>query len=141
MPLPPARFFGGQYLNGGIALPIVLADAGSATLPLRDACSGFNTLNLLVTITNIVAGNTFKVILETIDPETGAAIPSALGSVTMISQTTNNSFAASLYLPAYYTGLTGLILPFYVNDLKLTNTGGNAGNMNVTALKVWLSNA
>jgi hypothetical protein len=140
--LPSARFFSGPALQGS-ALPIPLANAGTRQLPnvgVLDA-AGFNTLSLFVTIANMVAGNTYKIVLSVVDPETGLALAANKGDQTLISQTANNSYATTLYLPTLYAGLTTAVMPFYFLILTLSNTGGNVGTMNTTALKLWLSNA
>lgn len=122
-----------------LVLPIGLANA--ATTSGKFDASGFNTLSIFVTIADMVAGNTFKAILSVLDPETGAALAGNKGDDTLISQTASASYAVSLYLPTYYSTLSGLVMPFYLMLLTLSNTGGNAGTMHVNALKIWLSNA
>jgi hypothetical protein len=131
----PASKLGGVF----VVLPVPLADA--ATASGRFDASGYNTLSFFVTIADMVALNTFKAVLSVVDPETGLALASNKGDVTLVSQTASASYATSLYLPSYYATLTGLVLPFGVMLLTLSNTGGHAGTMHVTALKMWLSNA
>lgn len=152
--VPPAVFIGStidaQYLNN--ATPIPLANAATLTLPrIQNGefafqsqvldISGFNTLSLFVTIADIVAGNTFAVTLATVDPQTGAALAGGLGDLALISETTNGSYATTVYLPAFYAAIVDDVLPFYQVFLVLSNTGGNAGTMHVTAFRLWLTNA
>lgn len=139
--LPPVWFKGTELLSG--STQINLANGASSVMPFLGVLdlSGYNTLSLFVTITSLVAGNTFKTILSAVDPSTGAAVAGNLGDVTLLSKTASGSYAASLYLPTYYSTLTGLILPFYQGLLTVSNTGGNVGTMHVTAIKLWLSYA
>jgi hypothetical protein len=146
---PLATFVSGRTLQNNNPLPIAIPDGGSVVLPRRDISlayntlilAGYNTCALVVTIADMVAGNTFKATLNTVDPETGDVLVGGLGDLELISETANGSYAGQVYLPAYYATITGLVLPFDLGLLTLSNTGGHAGNMHVTAVKLWLTYA
>lgn len=143
-PLPPVLFITGNQLNGTApGTAITFTDGQTRTLggtkPVN--ISGYNTLSVFITLLNMVAGNTFTVTMSVVDPSTGAAVASGLGDLELVSETTDDDYATTVYLPAYYATLTGLILPFHLALFTLSNTGGNAGVMSVTALKFWLTNA
>jgi len=140
--LPTVVFVSLRYLS--ISDPLVVAATTTAVLPdpsvgrgsIIDA-SGFNTLSVLATVSGVT--DTLKVIVSAVDPETGAQVVGNLADATIIDTSTDGSFAGTLYLPAYYAGLSGLIMPFDQLQLNLVNTGGS--DVTVTALKGWLTNA
>lgn len=136
--LPPVTFISGAQFE---AFPLAIANNTTEVLPGARALdvSGYNTLSLFVTV-DLVAGNTVTVTLATVDPQTGAQVGGNLGDLLLVSTAADGSFATTVYLPAYYATLTGLVLPFYQVQFNLRNAGV-AGAASVTAFKLWLSNA
>lgn len=140
--LPQCQFLTGRQLFGA-PLPIVIPGDDSQPLPsLTQAIdfSGFNTLSYFMSVTGISGGDNLEMTLVTFDPETGSGIPSAKGNLVLLTATADGDYAGTLYLPSYYDGLAGLILPFFQEIINLVHNGSGGGDVSVTALKFWLSN-
>lgn len=142
--LPQVRFISGRTLNGGSALPIAIAPGGTQRLPFVGATidfSGFNTFFFFLTVANLPSGNDLTLVLDAIDPETGVAVADNKGQVSLLEESASGSYAGTLYLPSYYAGLSGLVLPFGAMAMTLDHVdGGGVGNLSITAFKIWLTN-
>lgn len=141
--LPATQFIPGKIINGGVALPIS-APVGSTRLPAAPKVldiSGYNALAVFLTVASLPAGNDLVLRIDTIDPETAAVIPSNLAELDIVSASADGNYAGSVYLPAYYDGLTGLILPFLQSVFNLSHAGPTNTPCSITALKIWLGNA
>lgn len=141
-PLPPSQFIGGNFLYFA-GLPIGINNGGSRALPSGTTAtwidfSGYNTLSVFVTIADTAGADVFALSVGVADPETATTV----GLEELISEDGDGSFAATLYLPAFYATLDDAVLPFTnTNFLLLTYTGATSSTVHVTALKLWLTNA
>jgi len=146
--LPPVAFIGLVTLQTGV--PLQIAKGNTSTLPADLAstvrgnffnCAGYNTISAFATLANLPAGNTLTIKLISIDPETGVAVVGSLGNLTLFTLTANGNYAGTSYLPTIYASLSSAVLPLYLEQVTLAHTGATAGTLDVSAFKLWLSNA
>lgn len=141
--LPSTNFITGRFLYGA-PLPIVIPGDTQVPLPSYTRAidfSGFNTLSNMITVSGISGGDHLNMDLLVEDPETGTITPFPIGFARLQTLGTDGTYGGTLYLPAYYAANPANMMPFYQNLIQLRHDGSGGGDITVSALKFWLSNA